>query len=361
MSTNGVPPLFATISASIRAGMWFTLLIVMATTSLIIVALTVASDGASAAGTDAGRMAFSFVIFLVLVALLLGIPTVFISIRERLGQLPFLNTVLLALAVGLSFVAVSIPAMVWAILSTGVSADVWLPVIGTTVLEVGVVTVIVALAHWAVKSGSVATVTAFGLIAGVTLGPILVVATAAFAPPVIQTTKTFYIKYGDGTEPMDPVTGYPLNPTCEENPVTSTTPLTDYTGVWAAATSNPIALVSASITPAIGDYVMPGYDDTVMDAPSSMPSVATPLDVFSAVDVASRSLQITVTTEPIIVDECALLAEFGTVYPNNGQDDPRDVIAVSQSGFVAGVIGQGAFLVVATVILSVIRVRARKR
>jgi hypothetical protein len=360
MSTNGVPPLFTTISTSIRTGLWFTLLIVMAATSLIIVALTVVSEGASAAGTDAGRMAFSFVIFLVLVAVLLGIPTVFISIRERLGQLPFLNTVLLALAVGLSFVAVAIPSMVWAILSTGVSADVWLPVIGTTALEVGVIAVLVALAHWALKSGSVATVTAFGLIAGVTLGPVLVVSAAAFAPPVIQTTKTFYIKYGDGTEPMDPETGFPINPTCEENPVTSTTPLTDYTGVWAAATSNPIALVSASITPAIGDYVMPGYEDPTFETPPPMPSVATPLDVFSAVDVASRSLQIPVKTEPIIDDECAKLAEFGTPYPNNGQADPRDIIAESQSGFVAGLIGQGAFLVVATVILSVTRIRARK-
>lgn len=359
MSTNGVPPLFTTISTSIRTGMWFTLLAVMATTSLIIVALTVASDGASATGTDAGRMAFSFVIFLVLVALLLGIPTVFISIRERLGQLPFLNTVLLAIAVGLSFIVVAIPSMVWAILSTEVSANVWLPVIGTTALEVGVIAILVALAHWALKSDSVATVTAFGLIAGVTLGPVVVVATAAFAPPVIQTTKTFYIKYGDGTEPTDPQTGYPLNPTCEENPSTSTTPITDYTGVWAAATSNPIALVSASITPTIGDYVMPGYEDPSFETQPPMPSVATPLDVFSAVDLASRSLQIPVTTEPIIVDECALLAEFGTTYPNNGQDDPRDIIAVSQSGFVAGVIGQGAFLVVATVILSVIRARRR--
>jgi hypothetical protein len=340
--------------------MWFTLLAVMAASSLIIVALTVASDGASAPGTDAGRMAFSFVIFLVLVAVLLGIPTVFISIRERLGQLSFLHTYLLTVAVGLSFVVVAVPAMLWAVLSTGVSADVWLPVIGTTALELGAIALLVALAHWALTSASVATVTAFGLIAGITLGPVLVVATAAFAPPVTQTTKSYYIKYGDGTEPMDPETGYPLNPTCEENPVTSTTPITDYTGVWAAITSNPIALVSASITPAIGDYVMPGYDDTVMDAPSSMPSVATPLDVFSAVDIASRSLQIPVTTEPIIVDECALLAEFGTPYPNNGQDDPRDIIVESQSGFVAGLIGQGAFLVVVALILSVIRVRARK-
>jgi hypothetical protein len=91
-----------------------------------------------------------------------------------------------------------------------------------------------------------------------------------------------------------------------------------------------------------------------------MPAIAVPLDLFSSVDVAARSLQIPVSSEPIIDDECAKLAEYGTPYPNNGQADPRDIIAETQSGFVAGAIGQGAFLVVATVILAMIRVRTRK-
>jgi hypothetical protein len=340
--------------------MWFTLLAFMAGTSLLIVALTVSSEAAAAAGTDAGRMAFSFVTFLVLVALLLGIATVFISIRERLGQLSFLHTYLLTVTVGLSLVVVAAPAMLWAILSTGVSADVWLPVIGTTVLEVGVVGLLVALSHWALKSGSAATVTAFTLIAGVTLGPVLVVATASFAPPITQTTQTYYINWGDGNEPLDPETGFPLNPTCQKSPSTSTTLLTDYTGVAAIIVANPVALVSASITPAIGEYVMPGYEDQGVEPQPPMPAIAVPLDLFSTVDVASRSLQIPVEKETIIDNECAKLAEYGTPYPNNGQADPRKIIAESESGFVAGLIGQGAFLVVATVILVGIRARARK-
>ncbi len=360
MRNTGVPSLFATISTSIRSGLWFTLLIVMATTSLLIVALTAASEAASAAGTDAGRMAFSFVIFLVLVATLLGIPTVLISIREQLGQLPFLHTYLLTVAVGLSFVVVATPAMLWAILSTGVSANVWLPVIGTTVLEVGAITLLVALAHWALKSGSAATVTAFTLIAGITLGPVLLVATATFAPPVTQTTQTYWLKWEDGDQPLDPETGYPLNPVCEKSPVTSTALLTDYTGVSAIIATNPVAFVSASITPAIGDYVMPGYEDQGFEPQPPMPAIAVPLDLFSSVGVAARSLQLPVSSEPIIDDECAKIAEFGTPYPNNGQADPRDIIAETQSGFLDGAIGQGAFLVVATVILGAIRARTRR-
>jgi len=359
MSNAGfISRLFASISASIRTGLWFTLLAVMAATSLIIVALTVASDGASAPGTDAGRMAFSFAIFLVLVALLLGIPTVVISIRERLGQLPFLHTYLLTVAVGLSFVVVAAPAMVWAILSTGVSADVWLPVIGTTALEVAVIAVLVALAHWALKSGSVATVTAFGLIAGVTIGPLVVVAAASFAPPIKQTTANSFIEYTGEDQPIDPVTGYPLDPTCQ-SPNWSYSYITDYSSVWTAMSMNPVVFVSSSIEPAIGDYAMPGYAEPSFEFPKPLLAVAVPLDLFSSVDVAVRALQIPVKAD-LVYDECANLAEFGTAYPNNGQADLRNIIAETQSGFVAGVIGQGAFLVVATVILSVIRVRARK-
>ena len=358
MSTNGVPPLFTTISTSIRTGMWFTLLIVMAATSLLIVALTVSSREAAAPGTDAGRMAFSFVIFLVLVATLLGTPTVFISIRERLGRLSFLHTYLLTVAVGLSFVVVAVPAMLWAVLSTGVSADVWLPVIGTTALEVGVISLLVALAHWALTSASVATVTAFGLIAGITLGPVLVVATASFAPPVKQTTANSWIEYTGEDQPIDPATGYPLDPTCQ-SPNWSYSYITDYSSVWAAVEMNPVAFVSASIEPAVGDYVMPGYEGQDVASEPTMPAVAVPLDLFSGVDVAARSLQIPVKTD-LVNNECDNLATYGTPYPNNGQVDPRSIIAESRSGFLAGAIGQGAFLVVATVILSVIRARTRR-
>jgi hypothetical protein len=350
--------LFASITTSIRSGLWLTLLVVMAATSLIIVALTVTSDAAAAEGTDAGRMAFSFVIFLVLVATLLGIPTVVISIRERFGQLPFLHTYLLTVAVGLSFMVVAVPAMLWAILSTGVGIDVWLPILGVTKLEVWAIALLVALAHWAVKSGSAATVTAFGLIAGVTIGPLVVVAAASFAPPTKQTTANSFIEYTGQDQPIDPATGYPLNPTCQSNNW-SYSYITDYSSVWAAMALNPLVFVSSSIAPAVGDYGMPGYAEPSFEFPKPLLTVAVPLDLFSSVDVAVRTLQIPVKTN-LVNDECANLAEFGTAYPNNGGADPRDIIAESHSGFLAGAIGQAAFLVVATAILSVIRVRTRR-
>jgi len=359
MSNSGFfSRLFNSITTSIRSGLWFTLIVVMAATSLIIVALTVTSDAAAAPGTDAGRMAFSFVIFLVLVATLLGIPTVLISIRERLGQLSFLQTYLLTVAVGLSFVVVVVPAMLWAVLSTGVGVDVWLPTLGVTKLEVWVIALLVALAHWAVKSGGAATVTAFGLIAGVTIGPLVVVGAASFAPPIKQTTSNSWIEYTGQDQPIDPATGYPLDPTCPSKNW-SWSYITDYSSVWAAMPTNPVVFVSSSIEPAIGDYVMPGYSEPGFETPPPLPAVPVPLDLFSSVDVAVRALQIPVKTD-LVNDECANLAEFGTAYPNNGQADPRDIIAESHSGFLAGVIGQAAYLVVASVILVMVRARSRR-
>lgn len=362
MSSIGfVPRFLASVTAIARTGYWVTLLAVTAAFSLIIVGLTVTSDAATAAGTDAGRMALSFAEFLVLVAILLGVPTVFVTVRETLGRLGFLHTFLLAIVVGGSFLVAAAPAVLWSVLSTGVSTDVWMPTIATVELQIVVVATLVALAHWAIAQHSAATVTAFGLIAGITLGPLLVVAGASLTSPVEQTTKTFYIEWKDENEPVDPETGYPINPTCQKNPSTSTTFLTDYSGVWAVATMNPIALVSASITPAIGDWQDPGYQgDGWESEPVGMPPIPMPLDLFSSVGLDVREMQVPIQTD-VTVDECANLAEFGTPYPTiNGELTSSQVLEQSTSGYPVGVFGQLVYLVLATAILVPIRLRGRR-
>ena len=361
MSTTGfIPRFLESLGSMARTGYWAILVIITASLSLILVGLTVASDAATAVGTDSGRMALSFAVLLVLVAVLLGVPTVFITVRETLGRLGFVHTLLLSIVIGGSFLIAAAPALLWAILSTGVSPEVWVPTLATVELEVVVVAALVALAHWAISNPSAASATAFGLIAGVTVGPLLVVGVASFAPPVEQTTKTFYIKWEENT-PTDPDTGYPLNPTCETSPNTSTAFLTDYSGVWAVVTTNPIALVSASITPAVGDWEDPGYQEDGWESePVGMPPVPMPLDLFSTVDLNVRGMQLPVQSD-IVIDECKNLAEFGTPYPMlDGDRAPRDVIDQSTSGYTAGVLGQALFVALATAILLPIRLRGRR-
>jgi len=362
MSTIGfVPRFLASVTAIARTGYWVTLVAVTATFSLIIVGLTITSDAATAAGTDAGRMALSFAEFLVVVAILLGVPTVFVTVRETLGRLGFLHTFLLAIVVGGSFVVAAAPAVLWSVMSTGVSTDVWMPTIATVELQIVVVAILVALAHWAIAHHSAATVTAFGLIAGITVGPLVVVAGASLTSPIEQTTKTYYIEWKDENEPVDPETGYPINPTCQKNPSVSTTYQTDYTGVWAVVATNPIALVSASITPALGPWQNNGYQgDGWESEPVRVSPELLPLDVFSAVDLNVREMQLPIETD-IVIDECANLAIFGTPYMDlNGERTLFDVLNKSTSGYTAGVIGQLSYLVVATAILVPIRLRGRR-
>jgi len=360
MSTSGfVPRLLESIASTARTRYWATLVIVTASLSLILVGLTVASEGAGEVGTDSGRMALSFTVFLVLVAVLLGLPTVFITVRETLGRVGFLHAFLLAIVVGGSFLIAAAPAILWSILSTSVSVDVWLPTLATVELQIVVIGALVALAHWAIANDSAASATAFGLIAGITIGPLLVVGAASFAPPIEQTTQTLYIKWEEDS-PTDPETGYPLDPKCETSPSTSTAFLTDYSGVWAVVTANPVALVSASITPAIGDWEDVYQTDDWQSSPTGVPPVPMPLDLFSTVDLNVRGMQLPVQTD-IVIDECANIAEFGTPYPTlDGDRAPRDVIEQSTSGYAFGVLGQTVFVLAAATILVPIRRRERR-
>ena len=354
-----MPRLLESIISTSRTGYWAILLIITASLSLILVGLTVASEGAGEVGTDSGRMALSFTIFLALVAVLLGVPTIFVTVRETLGRVGFLHAFLLAIVIGGSFLVAAAPALLWAILSTGVTPEVWIPTLATVELQVVVVAALVTLAHWAIANNSVANTTAFGLIAGITLGPLLVVGVASFAPPIEQTSQTYYIQWKED-EPTDPETGYPLDPTCEKNPTMSTVFLTDYSSVWAAVTINPVALVSASITPAIGNWEDVYQTDDWQSSPTGVPPVPLPLDLFSSVDLNVRGMQLPIETD-IVINECENLAEFGTPYPMlDGDRAPRDVIEQSTSGYTFGVLGQVAFVFAAAAILVPIRRRARR-
>jgi hypothetical protein len=239
-------------------------------------------------------------------------------------------------------------------------SDVWGPTLGTVLLEVVVVSTLVSLAHWAIGHHGAATATAFGLIAGITLGPLLVVATASFGAPIEQTTTSYYIEWKDENQEIDPVTGYPIDPVCP-TPSYSKQLLTDYSGVWAAIATNPLALVSSSITPAEGEYRPSYVDDGFVAGPEGdIPPQLLPLDLFSTVDLGVREMQVPIETD-ITVNECENLDQYGTPYLDYyGVPDPREVLEKSTSGFTYGLIGQAGFVLVASAVLVPIRLRKRR-
>jgi hypothetical protein len=336
-----------------RARLWPIIAGMVFVFSLLLVGLTVTSSAAAIeAGTYSGRMALSFIVYLVLVSAMFGVPAVLAGTRDELGRLSFLRTFAIALVVGLSFIVVALPAMIWAVASTGVGMEVWLPVIGTAKLEVWVVAALTALAFSNLHREGAATVTAFALIAGLAVGPLLVLLATSFAPGVEQTTRHRYLDYGKGNEQLDPVTGFPTNPTClpadDEKHVVAR-----YDLVWPALELNPIALVSASIPPTVTSL-------TDLSNSGGIPSLA-PTDLFGTVDLAVRAMQLTPETT-LVVDECANLEKYGTPYPANspGSADPEFIIANSTSGWNVGLIGQAAYLGVASAALVAIGRRSNQ-
>jgi hypothetical protein len=71
-------------------------------------------------------------------------------------------------------------------------------------------------------------------------------------------------------------------------------------------------------------------------------------------------MQLPIETQ-IDINECENLEKYGTPYPelDNGID-LRETVDSTQSGFGAGLIGQGAYVALASAVLLGIRLRGRK-
>lgn len=334
----------------VRERWWLVIAGFAGVSSLILVALTLSSEAASAPGTYPGRMALSFVVYLSLIAVMLGTPAVFIGVRDSLGQVSFTRSLVLALAVGLSLVIAVLPSVVWAIASTSIGPDVWGPTVGTAVIQVLVVSLLVALAFAFIRRDGAATATAFGLIGGLAVGPFIVLGLTTLAPGVEQTVTYSYIDYKDGSD-LDPVTGFPTDPTCSSSDAQKRV-VARYDLVWPVVELNPVVLVSSATMPTVVQWVDPTY-------PEGMPTI-TPIDLFGTVGLAVRSMQLTPETK-IDINECELLAQYGTPYPANyGEADPDFIVANSQSGWSVGLLGQTAYLAVASVVVVLTSRRTRR-
>ncbi len=342
----------STLLTLLRARLWPIIAGAVFVFTLTLVSLTMTSSTALVAGTDPGRMGRSFVVYLVLIAVMIGVPAVLANVRDEIGRQPFLRTFALTLAVGFSFVFAAIPSSIVSAIVGGIDFGQWLSVVGSVHLEVWVIAALVALAFANVRRDSAAAVTAFGLIAGLAIAPLLVVGSAALAPGVKQIVRHNYLDYGNGEDDVDPNTGFPTNPTCMASD-SETRIVSRYDLVWPILELNPIVLVSASIPPTVTTFTNPDftYDTTAVE----------PVDLFGTVDLAVRKMQLPIETD-ITIDECANLAKYGTPYPSgyDGTYTPDYIIANSTSGFGVGLIGQGAYLAVASAALVLIGRRPRK-
>ncbi|MEY4312583.1 MAG: hypothetical protein RLZZ319_92 [Actinomycetota bacterium] len=341
-----------TLLTLLRVGVWPVVAGLVFVFSLTLVALTFSGPAALGDGADPGRMARSFVVYLVLAAVMLGVPAVLANARTEIGQQSFLRTFGVALSVGLSFIIVAIPSIIVSAILGGVDFGQWIPIVALTKLETWVIAALTALAFSNVRRDGAAAITAFGLVAGLAIAPLFVVASASFGPTVTQTVRTLYLDYGNGNQVIDPVTGFPMHPTCSPGGNQIKT-VTRYDAVWPALELNPFVLVSGASTPAFSTV------DNV-DDPYAATSVE-PVDVFGTVDLAVRRMQLPIETD-VTIDECANLAQYGTPYPSgyDGTYAPQYVVDHTTSGLGVGLIGQGAYLAVASAALVLIGRRSRR-
>lgn len=360
MSTTGIPArIIASTKAVIATPLWQSIVVANGVLALVATALTVLSKEANADGLDGGRMALSFATLLTLAFALFTVPAIVDRIRHTTGASGFLDSFVTAFLVGWSLVFAATPAFLWAILSTGVAPDVWVPALGTLKLEVLVVDLLVAVAFATITRAGTATAVAYAAISSLVIGPLLALAAVTALPGVKQTTINYPVQWPDDQSLIDVKTGYPKDPTCPK-PVTSTNFVPQYNLVWAAAPIIPFALVSESVEPVIAEFVNTMYMDQSVAIGPAAPKATAPIDLFSTIALSTRTLQRDQAWE-ITTNECDRIAAGLDPWFDSTQLEPQAVLDETQSGFVAGLAGQSAIVGLWIVGLLVIpRFRRRK-
>ena len=361
MSTNGfLARRLDAFIAVVKTPLWATLAIAEGVLALVATALTVFNSGSNFDGLDAGRMAFSFVTLLTLAFVLFTAPAIVDRVRNTVGSAGFVTSLLVSAFVVVTLVVAAIPAMVWAILVTGVSPTVWAPAFGALWFEATIVIVVTSLAFGQVGRSSVATALAYTAIGSLLAIPLLALGVVSVMPGVTQTTYTWPMDWGknDGSD-IDPVTGFPRDPKCPDKVASSRTVARNDL-IWAAVPTIPFAFVSESVEPAIVTYVNQPNTDVVTEvAPASKSSA--PVDLFSTIALATRALQIAPDTT-IEINECTLLKETGSPYSSYPYTlSPTVIQKTTHSGFLAGLVGQAAVVAVWAAGLIVIPRIRRKR
>jgi hypothetical protein len=350
--TNFLKKLFDSLKALVKDGVWPAILGLVLLLSLLATGITLGNETANQEPLEPAKMAFSLVIFLLTLIVIIGVPAIGLRLRAKVGDLSFPQTFTTILVSGLAMVAVAIPALGWAMLVGEIKFEYWFNTLGTVKAEVWVLALLVALAQTAFKKEAGAAAASLGLIALLTFGPLIALGITSLLPGTKQEVVTRTILWPEkATDEVDPATGYPKNPECSSG-VSTTRIVAPLHLAWPALQINPVVLVSESV----GADVI-SWTDNQYDYPNPHVNAS---DALGGIVLAERAMQL--AAEPkIVIDECKNLEIFGTPYINNGMSstDPEALLKNTESGYLTGLTGQGIMLALTTVGWFVIR-RTRK-
>lgn len=149
--TNFLKKLFDSLKALVKDGVWPAILGLVLLLSLLATGITLGNETANQEPLEPAKMAFSLVIFLLTLIVIIGVPAIGLRLRAKVGDLSFPQTFNTILVSGLAMVAVAIPALGWAMLVGEIKFEYWFNTLGTVKAEVWVLALLVALAQTAFK------------------------------------------------------------------------------------------------------------------------------------------------------------------------------------------------------------------
>jgi ABC-2 type transport system permease protein len=332
----------------IRSVAWLVLVIVVFVAVGLVTALLWASLSAFGGNADETAGIYSTIIFFVLLVGTLVTPAVsggaingdrdagtLATTQVTLattGQL-VLAKFLAAWTVALTFLAASLPALLFTLFAGGVRFDTLAASLGVLVLELGVVAAIGVGLSGLIGRPLFSVVTTYLVIATLSIGTLIAFVLGGLALQTERTQTVIGIDYSVGGE-FDPVTGLPEEIVCLE-PRTDTFTVPRFDAVWGILAANPYVVLADA-------------------APTTFDANGFPQDLFGQLALGVRSAQIA-DAQPQVIDECAaaLAGDINTAYEF---DTPRQVFDQTVPSWFVGL---GIHLVLAGAALAGALVRTR--
>lgn len=226
-----------------------------------------------------------------------------------------LGKFLAAWTVALTFLAASLPFLVFTLVAGGVRGDTLAASLGVLVLELGVVAAIGVGLSGLMTRPLFSVVTTYLVVAALSIGTLIAFTLGGLAFQSQQTSTYIGIDYPVGTE-IDPVTGDPETFECLP-PEVSTYPVPRFDYVWGILAANPYLVLADA-------------------APTTFDTYGYPQDLFGTIALGVRGAQLAPDLDPVY-DGCAE-ALSGSADDSYDQLTPREIFETTVPSWFVGLL-----------------------
>ncbi len=226
-----------------------------------------------------------------------------------------LGKFLAAWTVALTFLAASLPALLFTLIAGGVRGDTLAASLGVLVLELGVVAAVGVGLSGLITRPLFSVVTTYLVVAALSIGTLIAFTLGGLAFQTEQRQTYIGIDYSQGGE-FDPETGLPEEIICEQ-PTTFVSSVPRFDLVWGILAANPYVVLADAAPTTFNEY---GY----------------PEDLFGQIALGPRSAQLPVESE-VVYDECAAALAGDPSLGYQG-DSPEEIFARTVPSWFVGLV-----------------------